>query len=189
MSAFKDELEYILSKSSNTETSLSKIDQVFMIILLLNLGPDFENIWEQILIGAVIPNFDEALAWLLCHTSTTTQSMCSEITPDTSMMVSQSHSQSDSKGGRGSNRGRGPRPQCTYCHRLGHTCDRCYRLHGRPPRTVHLAQSSDHSTSSSFISRSSSTPQGVILIPNEYEKYLRLTQATKSSSIVSIAHW
>ena len=47
----------------------------FFIILLLNLGPDFENIREQILTGAVIPNFDEALARLLLHTSTATQSM------------------------------------------------------------------------------------------------------------------
>ena len=46
MSALKDELVSILPKSSNTETSLSKMDRVFMIILLLNLGPDFENIWE-----------------------------------------------------------------------------------------------------------------------------------------------
>ena len=74
-----------------------------MIILLLNLGLDFENIQEQMFTGAVIPNFDEALARLLRHTSTATQSMHSEITPDTSVMVSQSHSRSDSRGGRGSN--------------------------------------------------------------------------------------
>ena len=74
-----------------------------MIILLVNLEPDFENIREQIHTGAVIPNFDEALARLLRHTSTATQSMRFEITPDTFVMVSQSHSQSDSKGGRGSN--------------------------------------------------------------------------------------
>ena len=128
MSALNDELISILSKSINT--SLSKMDRVFMIILLLNLMPNFENIRKQILTGAVIPNFDEALARLLRHTSTTTQSMRSEITPDTSMMVSQSHSQSDSRGGHGSNQGRGQRPQCTYCHRLGHTRDRCYQLHG-----------------------------------------------------------
>ena len=36
-------------------------------------------------------------------------------------MVSQSHSRSDSRGGRGSNRGRGQCPQCTCCNRLGHT--------------------------------------------------------------------
>ena len=45
MSALKDELIFILSKSINTETSLSKMDRVFMIILLLNLELDFENVW------------------------------------------------------------------------------------------------------------------------------------------------
>ena len=123
MFALKDELISILPKSTNTETSLSKMDRVFLIILLLNLGPDFDNIWEQILTGAVIPNFDKALARLLRHTSTATQSMRSEITPDTSVMVSQYLSQGDSRDGRGSNRGRGQRPQCIYCHRLGHTRD------------------------------------------------------------------
>ena len=101
-------------------------------------------------------------------------------------MVSQSHSQNDSRGRRGSNRGRGQRPQCTYCHRLGHTRDRCYQSYGQPPHT-HLAQSSDHSASSSSVSGSSSTPQGVILTFDEYEEYLRLTQAAKSFSITSIA--
>ena len=98
MSILKDELASILPKSTNANTSQSKIDRVFMIILLLNLGPDFENIWEQILTRAVIQNFDEVVARLLCHTSTTTQSMHFEITPDTSVMVSQSHSRSDSRG-------------------------------------------------------------------------------------------
>ena len=163
MSALKKELVSILPKSSNTETSLSKMDRVFMVILLLKLGPDFKNIQEQILTGDVIPNFDEALARLLRHTSTATQSMCFDITSDTFVMVSQSHSQSDSKGGNGSNRGRGQHPQCTYNHRLGHTRDRCYQLHGQPPHTAHLAQSSNHSMSSRFVSQSPSTPQGVIL--------------------------
>ena len=43
------------------------------------------------LIGVVIPNFDKALARLLCHTSIATQSMRFEIVPDTYVMVSQSH--------------------------------------------------------------------------------------------------
>ena len=72
MYALKDELVSILLKSTNAETSQLKMYRVFMIIHLLNLGIDFENIWEQILIGAVIPNFDEALARLLRHTSTAT---------------------------------------------------------------------------------------------------------------------
>ena len=102
-------------------------------------------------------------------------------------MVSQSHSQSDSRGGSGNNQGRGQCPQFTYCHRLRHTRDRCYQLHGRPPRTTHLAQSSNHSACSSSVSGSSSTSQGVILTLDEYEEYLCLTQATKSSSIAYVA--
>ena len=160
MSALKDELIFIFPKSTNTETSLSKLDRVFMIILLLNLRQDFKNIREQILTGAVIQDFDEALSRLLRHTSTATQSMRSEITLDTYVMVSQSLSQGDSRGGCCSNRGIGQHPQCTYCHRLGQTRDRCYQLHGRPLCTAHLALSSDHSACSSFVSGSSSTPQG-----------------------------
>ena len=187
MSALKDEVASILPKSTNVETSQSKMDRVFMIILLLNLGPNFENIREQILTGVVIPNFDEALARLLRHTSTVTQSMRSKITPNTSVIVSQSHSQSDSKGGCSDNRDRGQRSHYTYYHRLGHTCDRCYQLHGRPPCTAHFAQSSNHSGSLSSVSRSSSTPQGVILTTDEYEQYLYFTQAAKSSSVAYVA--
>ena len=146
-----------------------------------------QSLLEQILTRAAITNFDEALTRLLCHTATTTQSMRSEITHGTSVMVSMSQSRSDSKGGRGITRGRGQCPQCTYRHRLGHTCDRCYQLHGRPPCTAHLAQSFDHLTSSSSISRSSPTPQGVVIMPNEYEDYLCITQADRSSTIASFA--
>ena len=72
MSTLKDELTSILPKFTNTETSQSKIDRVFMIILMLNPRPDFENIRDRILTGTVIPTFDEALARLRCHSSTTT---------------------------------------------------------------------------------------------------------------------
>ena len=75
MSALKDKRVSILPKSTNVETSQSKMDRVFMIILLLNLWKNFENIREHILTRASIPNFDEDLARLLRHTSTTTLSM------------------------------------------------------------------------------------------------------------------
>ena len=81
----------------------------------------------------------------------------------------------------------GQRLQCTYYHRLGNTHDRCYQLHGRPLCTGHLTQSSDLLVSLRSVSGSSSTPQGVILTPREYEEYLHLTRAAKSSSIASIA--
>ena len=74
MFALKDELVSILLKSTNTETSPSRMDHVFMIILFLNLELDFE-FREQIFTEVVIPNFHEVFAQLLRHTSTATQSM------------------------------------------------------------------------------------------------------------------
>ena len=102
MSAFKDELVSIFPKSTNTKTSLSKMDRVFMIILLLNLKSDFENIREQILTGAVIP-----LMRLLLGYFAIPPLPLRLMRSDTSVMFSQFHSRSDSRGGRGSNRGRG----------------------------------------------------------------------------------
>ncbi|RVW93087.1 Retrovirus-related Pol polyprotein from transposon TNT 1-94 [Vitis vinifera] len=72
---------------------------------------------------------------------------------------------------------------CTYCNKLGHTCDRCYQLHGRPPCTAHVDQSSDPQPPQPL---SSSTSQGISLTDSEYDDYLRY-QATKSASITSVA--
>ncbi|RVW58329.1 Retrovirus-related Pol polyprotein from transposon RE1 [Vitis vinifera] len=75
------------------------------------------------------------------------------------------------------NRGRGQRPHCTYSNKLGHTRDWCYQLHGRPPRTAHVTQSSDPQPPSS------STSQGISLTGSEYDDYLHY-QATKSTSML-----
>ncbi|RVW70964.1 Retrovirus-related Pol polyprotein from transposon RE1 [Vitis vinifera] len=92
-------------------------------------------------------------------------------------------SQTNSRGGRSGNRGRGQRPYCTYCNKLGHTRDRCYQLHGRPPRTAHVAQSFDPQLPQP---PSSSTSQGISLTNSEYDDYLRY-QAAKSASVASVA--
>ncbi|RVX20561.1 Retrovirus-related Pol polyprotein from transposon RE2 [Vitis vinifera] len=92
-------------------------------------------------------------------------------------------SQTNSRGGRSGNRGRGQRPHCTYCNKFDHTRDRCYQLHGRPPRTAHVAQSFDPQSPQP---PSSSTSQGIFLTDSEYDDYLRY-QATKSASVASVA--
>ena len=92
-------------------------------------------------------------------------------------------SQTNSRGGRSGNRGRGQRPHCTYCNKLGHTRDWCYQLHGRPPCTAHVAQSSDPQSPQPH---SSSTSQGISLTNSEYDDYLRY-QVTKSAFVASVA--
>ncbi|RVW53512.1 Retrovirus-related Pol polyprotein from transposon RE2 [Vitis vinifera] len=70
---------------------------------------------------------------------------------------------------RGGNRGRGQRPHCTYCNKLGHTRDRCYQLHGRPPRIAHWP-------SHLILSRLN------LPVISEYDDYL-CYQATKLASV------
>ncbi|RVX04144.1 hypothetical protein CK203_015548 [Vitis vinifera] len=53
-------------------------------------------------------------------------------------------------------------PHCTYCNKLGHTRDRCYQLHGRPPHTAHMAQSSDSPLPQPPSSSASQTSQASI---------------------------
>ena len=93
-------------------------------------------------------------------------------------------SQTNSRGGRSGNRGRGQRPYCTYCNKLGHTRDWCYQLYGLPPRTTHVAQSSDPQPPQL---PSSSTSQGISFTDSEYDDYLR-NQATKSASVAQTSN-
>ncbi|RVX16339.1 Retrovirus-related Pol polyprotein from transposon RE2 [Vitis vinifera] len=77
-------------------------------------------------------------------------------------------------------RGRGQRPHCTYCNKLGHTRDRCYQLHGRPPRTAHMAQSSDSplpQTPSSSASQTSQASIASVAQPGNASAYLTHTSS------------
>ncbi|RVW82270.1 Retrovirus-related Pol polyprotein from transposon RE1 [Vitis vinifera] len=64
------------------------------------------------------------------------------------------------------------------------TSDSSVLLHGRPPRTAHVAQSSDPQSPQP---PSSSTSQGIFLTDSEYDDYLRY-QATKSASVAQIGN-
>nr|CAN75244.1 hypothetical protein VITISV_014212 [Vitis vinifera] len=136
-----------------------------MVLTLIGLRPDLKTIRDQILGSFSVPSLDDVFAHLLGISSTPT--LPSDNTLDFSV----------------GNRGRGQCPHCTYCNKLGHTRDRCYQLHGRPPLTAHVAQSFDPQLPQP---PSSSTSQGISLTDSEYDDYLRY-QATKSTSIASIA--
>ena len=183
----ENELLSILPKSTDAEIYLSNMDHIFMILTLFKLGPEFDNIREQILIGFAILTFDEIFARLLRHSSTATQTRRSKVPLDTSVMLSHSHPRGDSWSVHGGNRGRGHRPYCTYCNRVGHIQDRCYQLCGCPLCSSHVAQFSESPPPEVQPSSHTPLPQRVTLTPGEYEEYLRLTQVAKSASIAFVA--
>ena len=122
ISGLKDELASILSKSTNVETSQSKMDRVFIIFFCLTSG----QILRTSRIRYSLEKLSQTLMGLLLGYFAIPPPQLSPYDMrlhHTSVIVSQSHSRSDSRGGSGSSRGRGQRSHCKYCYRLGHTRD------------------------------------------------------------------
>ena len=166
----------LMPLTSDVGAQQTQIDKLFMVLTLIGLRPDLETVRDQILGSPSVPSLDDVFARLLRISST--QTLPSDSPSDSSMLVSHTNL----RGGRSGNRSRGQRPHCTYCNKLGHTRDRCYQLHGRPPRTAHVAQSSD-SDSQPPQTPSSSPSQGIPPTDSEYDDY----QAAKSASVASVA--
>ncbi|RVW83021.1 Retrovirus-related Pol polyprotein from transposon RE1 [Vitis vinifera] len=136
IASLKEEFLIVMPLTTDVGDQRTQIDKFFMVLTLISLRPDLETVCDQILGSSSIPSLDDVFACLLRISST--QTLPSDNTLDSSVLVSQTNS----RGRRSGNRGRSQRPHCTYCNKLGHTRDRCYQLHGQPPRTAHMAQSS-----------------------------------------------
>ncbi|RVW52982.1 putative mitochondrial protein [Vitis vinifera] len=130
IASLKEEFLTVMPLTTNVGDQRTQIDKFFMVLTLIGLRPNLETVRDQILGSSSVPSLDDVFARLLRISST--QTLPSDNTSDSSVLVSQTRS----RGGRGGNRGRGQRPHCTYCNKLGHTRDRCYQLHGWPPRTA-----------------------------------------------------
>ena len=85
-----------------------------MVLTLIGLRPDLEPVRHQIPGSSSVPSLDDVFARLVRISST--QTLPSDSISDSSMLVSHT----TSRGGRSGNRGRGQRPHCTYCNKLGH---------------------------------------------------------------------
>ncbi|RVX12017.1 Retrovirus-related Pol polyprotein from transposon RE2 [Vitis vinifera] len=156
IASLKEQFLTVMPLTPDVGAQQTQLDKFFMVLTLIGLRPDLEPIRDQILGSSSVPSLDDVFARLLRISST--QTLPSDSASDSSVLVSQT----TSRGGRSGTRGRGQRPHCTYCNKLGHTRDRCYQLHGRPPRTAHMAQSSDSPLPQPLSSSASQTSQASI---------------------------
>ncbi|RVW81338.1 Retrovirus-related Pol polyprotein from transposon TNT 1-94 [Vitis vinifera] len=156
IASLKEQFLTVMPLTPDVGAQQTQLDKFFMVLTLIGLRPDLEPIRDQILGSSSVPSLDDVFARLLRLSST--QTLPSDSASDSSVLVSQT----TSRGGRSGTRGRGQRPHCTYCNKLGHTRDRCYQLHGRPPRTAHMAQSSDSPLPQPPSSSASQTSQASI---------------------------
>ena len=166
IASLKEEFLTLMPLTSDVGAQQTQIDKFFMVLTLIGLCPNLETVRDQFLDSPSVPSLDDVFASLLRISST--QALPSDSPSNSSVLVSHTNL----RGGCSDNRSRGQRPHCTYCNKLGHTRDRCYQLHGRPPRTTHVAQSSD-SDSQPHQTPSSSTSQGISPTNSEYDDYLR----------------
>ncbi|RVW51869.1 Retrovirus-related Pol polyprotein from transposon RE1 [Vitis vinifera] len=156
IASLKEQFLTVMPLTPDVGAQQTQLDKFFMVLTLIGLRPDLKPIRDQILGSSSVPSLDDVFARLLRISST--QTLPSDSASDSSVLVSQT----TSRGGRSGTRGRGQRPHCTYCNKLGHTRDRCYQLHGRPPRTAHMAQSSDSPLPQPPSSSASQTSQASI---------------------------
>ncbi|KAF3785629.1 hypothetical protein EJ110_NYTH19402 [Nymphaea thermarum] len=130
-------------------------DMLMIGVFLSGLDSVYESAKNQMLTSPSIPPIDEAYSRL------SRIPIPAAIVPDTTstMLATRGRGGSFFARGRGG-RGRGtptPCPVCQFCHRIGHTVDKCWQKHGRPafanqtaftessepPKAQHTAPSSE----------------------------------------------
>ena len=151
---------------------------------LKGLPSELEFVRNQILSGTTVPNYDTFSEQLL---RLVTPHEFGPISPpfisiptpgDTATLASLGNNQNRLRGGSSNSK---PRPKCDHCNRLGHTIDRCWKLHGKPPRQVNATQIDNPDTMQTSPSLQNPTPS--------YEDFLRWCQTNQTSgSTASIAH-
>ncbi|RVW67585.1 hypothetical protein CK203_063020 [Vitis vinifera] len=112
IASFKEEFLTVMPLTTDVGDQRTQIDKFFMVLTLIGLRPDLETVHDQILGSSSIPSLDDVFARLLRISST--QTLSSDNTSHSSVLISQTNS----RGGRSGNRGRGQRPHCTYCNKL-----------------------------------------------------------------------
>ncbi|XP_073224857.1 uncharacterized protein [Cicer arietinum] len=157
-SALHDFNELLPPAASNPVEQKKELDQrntFFMLLALYGLPQEYSTTRDQILGSATVPNMSTTSAILLRR-----------------------HNYQPSRGGPSSSK---PRPKCEHCHRLGHTIDRCWKLHGKPSPSINATQLDPSATI-----QTTPSPQGS---PANYEDFLRWVQShPNSSSPTSVAH-
>ncbi|XP_022632631.1 uncharacterized protein LOC111240898 [Vigna radiata var. radiata] len=124
----------LLPPASTLAEELEQQSKFFMLLALYGLFDDSSHVRDQILGSPVIPNFTSTCSALLRILSKPMIETSPHI-DDSSVMAAQRDDRSQS---RKPSRGR---PKCDHCGKLGHRIDRCYALHGCPPRSVAMANS------------------------------------------------
>nr|XP_009802348.1 PREDICTED: uncharacterized protein LOC104247899 [Nicotiana sylvestris] len=132
-----EEFEALMPVSASVSKQQEQRQKMFLVLTLAGLSHDLDSVRDQILASPTVPTVDELFSRLLRLAAAPSH-------PVVDVRASQAM-----ENRRGGGRFGRSRPKCSYCHKLGHTREMCYSLHGHPPKNAYIAQSettgsSDH---------------------------------------------
>lgn len=146
----------------------------FMTLALYGLPPEYFPVRDQIIGSPVAPTMTTASSALLRIPSKFSTENSDSALGATSALASQSHNSSRPRSGKS-------RHKCDHCHRQGHTIDRCWKLHGKPPRSANVAQ-----TPQLEPTESADKPRPT---PAAYEDFVKWFEGHQNSgATASVAH-
>jgi len=171
------EFNDLLSPTSTSAQELEQWSKFFMVFILQGLPDKYSHVCDQILGSPVIANFTSTCSTLLCVLCKSLNDpyvFANNFSTLTSQHDDRNRSHNTSKGC----------PKCDHCGKLGNKIDKCYALHGRPPRYVAFAQTNPPSQSS-LVDPPSSAPIVKSTLSNEFLKWCE--DRKPSSSIAFVA--
>ena len=109
-------------------------EKSYVMRFLMGLNESFEIVRSHILMIKPFPSMSKVYALVLQEKSHKGIGHGSTFTPrpNSVAMYANTKGYSGNKGGP-----KKERPLCTHCNMLGHTVDKCYKLHGYPPGYKH----------------------------------------------------
>ena len=137
LDALKASYETLMPYAKDATAHSEQQSKFFMVMALKGLPPELESVRNQILSGTIVPNYDAVseqplrLATPHAFGLVSPPSIVALSPGDTAALASLGNNQNRLRGGSSNSK---PHPKCDHCNRLGHTIDRCWKLHGRPPR-------------------------------------------------------
>ncbi|RVX10177.1 Retrovirus-related Pol polyprotein from transposon RE1 [Vitis vinifera] len=107
IASLKEAFLTLMPFTNGAEAQQIQTDKFFMVLTLIGLRPNLESVRDQIFATPSVPSLDDVFARLLRLCST--QTLSTDGPSDSSVLASQTNS----RGGRSGNRGRGQRPRST----------------------------------------------------------------------------
>ncbi|XP_025983399.1 uncharacterized protein [Glycine max] len=109
-----------------------------MVLILRSLHSDFDHVHDQVLAGDQVPSMDSLITRLLRVPHSLKDENPADGVETLDMVASRGRG--GSRNNRGGHSGKGGRPHCTYCKRMGHTQENFYSLHGFPDKVAQVSK-------------------------------------------------